>query len=310
MEGLALERYWDNRVSSFDPLQYKMSTRHGGYVSMSYGSIGYFPDLFSSAWPPPTKGLTVAKHTDSYISAEGATTRFIGVAHISKLDREEVIYNLKSEALPTTIAAQVDLPTTLYGVFNTAAASMGLSLVANLAANSATPILHTTSREYLLIDLLDKIAQYHSHLFYIDSGTTLNLVDMASDSGVTTLTEYDFFITSNYEFDPVGIVKSGSFAYSSSTYPYGREITQEPYSIGSSVTIAYEKIANTYNDKVLVNLKIPFRESMPTTPGMRVQWMDTAQYADVSAYMRVRTVKYDYTRDEVTLIGEGEIQAG
>jgi hypothetical protein len=310
-EGLPFERYWDNRISTIDPLQYKLSSRHGGYVSMSYGSIGYFPDLFTSNWPPPTKGLTVAKNTNSTTSANGATTLFIGTSHISKLSRDEVRYNLMAESYSTTIASGVTLNTTLYEVFNNAATSMGLSLVSTLAANDTTPILFTTNREYLLIDLLDEVSKYHGHLFYIDTGTTINLVNMLSDNGVTTLTEYDFFITSNYEFDVVSSVKGGTSVFSSTTYPYGRELSQTPYhSVEANVTPALKKIAEIYNDKVQINLKIPFREPLPTTPGMRVQWTDTAQYADVSAYLRVRTVKYDYQNDEVTLIGEGMIQAG
>ena len=53
-EGIALTNYWDAKVSTFDPVQYKIAKQYGGYVKLGYGSISFVPNLFDNNWPPPT----------------------------------------------------------------------------------------------------------------------------------------------------------------------------------------------------------------------------------------------------------------
>ncbi len=307
-EGIALDRYYDAKITKFDPPQYKLAKRWGGYTRLSFGGISFFPDLFENDWVPPTSSNIVIKYTSSNI--DSAVTLFTGTAHISKIDRTEIKYDVHGQKYSgSTILGDTFTDVPFKDVFTACAVTLGLSLDTSLARSSNTEINHTVSSEKEITDLLSDISAFYTHSYYIDADTdTLYLQDMFQDNGTTTITEFDYF-PSNYEFNtPVSVITSGQFN-SGVTYPYGKGISQTPYvQTAASAGVALANIWEIYH-KTNTNLNIPLVEPLPTLPGLRVQWTDTAQGVDTSAYLRVRTVRYDFDKEEVRITGEGEIES-
>lgn len=93
-EKLALTHFYHKYIDSFTPPQYRMATKHGGYVSLQAGDISLNPDLFSGDWPPPKQCTITAKYT---ATTEGAAiTLFECDAYLEGFGRESVSYDLFS----------------------------------------------------------------------------------------------------------------------------------------------------------------------------------------------------------------------
>lgn len=103
MEGIALTHWWDNKIISFTPPKYQMAERHGGYVSLSFGSIEFAPDLFAAAWPPPQTITITAKYTDTTEAA--AETFFTGTGYLTDHNLGSVTYDLFGSEYSTSLLA-------------------------------------------------------------------------------------------------------------------------------------------------------------------------------------------------------------
>jgi len=78
--GAALTNMWEDEIISFDPPQYSIAQRTGGYVDLTVGGMSLRPDLFDSDWPPPVNGAVSVYYTDSTDPDESAKeTLFIGM---------------------------------------------------------------------------------------------------------------------------------------------------------------------------------------------------------------------------------------
>lgn len=103
-EGTALEHWWDDRFVSFDNISRQLAEEHGGYNRMGFGRIAFAQDLFEDDWPPPINGKITIKYTDSTEAA--AVTFFSGTAHLVKITRENVEFELWEEVYSADLLSE------------------------------------------------------------------------------------------------------------------------------------------------------------------------------------------------------------
>jgi len=94
-EDFADTHFWDNYLMGVTPLRYQMAGPHGGYCKMSFGSINLNPDMFEDNWPPPVASGVTFEYTASDEASK--ETLFEGGAHLSRISRESVTYNLYAQ---------------------------------------------------------------------------------------------------------------------------------------------------------------------------------------------------------------------
>lgn len=307
IEGLALEHYWDQHIISIDPPQYRIQKPYGGYVRPGFGSISFSHELFSDNWPPPV-GIDIKKFYTETNEADKELL-FEGKAHLRSITRDAITYELFSDAFSTTIADSTLFDDSLVNVVTWFCDSSRLNLSVNstYARNPSPAVKHTTSGEQLAVNLLSDICAFFTHLFYIENGT-LYLIDMLGDAGSESLTEFDFF-PSVYDYDvPVSAVRSNSYVRMSS-YPYGNELNvgTEYHDTQSNIEDALDDILSIVN-KAKCRLRVPLEGSLPK-PGKKISWTDTSLGRDTSAYIRCRSIRYDFIKYEAVIEGEGEISA-
>lgn len=306
-EGIALTYFWEPKIMQFDPPRYDIAHDYGGYVSPRFGSISLFPDLFEDDWPPPISCAITIKYT---ATTEGAAeTLFTGIAHLSQLDIGQVKYDLYGPSYITTTAGATAFNDTLVNVVTAlcGGAHLNLTLDSTAARGPSPNVNFTVSGDQLDIDLVSAIAAFYTHLIYI-SGSTLYLVDMLGDNGTETITEFDYLQGTTYEYQtPVSLARAGDRAQASG-YPYGNELTLAAYhDTGANVDDCLDDIMTVLH-KPRVRLKMPLLGSLPV-PGKKISWTDESLAVDTDMYIRTRSVRYDFDREEITVEGEGAIAA-
>ena len=90
------------------------------------------------------------------------------------------------------------------------------------------------------------------------------------------------------------------------SFPYGQELTIEPYhDIKSNVSAALVNILSILNLNN-AEIKIPISGTLPD-PGKKITFTDTQMISDTSTYIRARTLSYDFANEEILIVGEGVI---
>jgi len=334
-EGIALDHYWDNRVISFDPPQYQLANLYGGYVRPGFGDIEFSHDLFADDWPPPVNMEITTYYT---ATDEDAMERlFSGTGHIKRMTRDGIVYELFGPSYESIIVYNehyqiggmggdtymiggmgsdeyrlgpgeaVSFDDTLVNVATWFAHRFSLDIDTTYARSPSPDVIFSMTADQIAINLLSDICAFFTHLFYI-SGGTLYLIDMLADAGSETITEFDFF-PSEYEYNvPVAIARTANYARPSSYY-YGQDL-----SLGTEFVDTKEKVEAALDNIIAVlnkagcALKMPFLGSVPT-PGKKISWTDTSLGQDTDAYIRCRTIRYDFDNEEVIIEGEGELEA-
>lgn len=88
------------------------------------------------------------------------------------------------------------------------------------------------------------------------------------------------------------------------SFPYGQEITIEPYhDTKSNVSIALQNIMSVLN-KDVAEVSIPISTTLPDA-GKKITFPDTKLVVDTSSYIRARSLTYDFDNDTVVIGGEG-----
>lgn len=218
--------------------------------------------------------------------------------------------------------------TTLSEILDWACGASYLNLTYNstYALSPSPSVSHWATSQNTLVDFLSDLAAFFTHLFYI-SGSTLYLVDMGTDNGSTTITEFDFF-PSTYGYNtPVRQLSAswtvreaveetiGKYIKDSqketsvaSSYPYGSEESYTPYhATKSNIDTALGNIRDIIHAPYC-ELPIPLAGSLPV-PGRKISWTDTALGDDTDVYIRCRSIRYDFDNETVQITGEGAISA-
>jgi hypothetical protein len=191
-------------------------------------------------------------------------------------------------------------------------------------ASATYNVAYACSQSILTIDLIDQLCQNFCHIFYI-VGTTGYLVSMTVDNavnGTLALTEYDFLASPKY------IYKSPICKMSSDTYMYpnwsSNPTTAFPvsyysgYSYGSEASITSNSFDSTnlwYNlqsivtleNQMRISIQIPMKAGYFPVPGQRITFTDTSTLGNLTGWLRVRKMQYDFSKYVITVEGEGGV---
>lgn len=225
--------------------------------------------------------------------------------------------------------------TTLKDIMEWACGTSRLNLAFDHTYDRATspPVNYWADSQKPLIDFLSDIAAFHTHLFYIHTGT-LYLVDMLLDNGSRTITEWDYFdapygypspkakIEAKWKKREAGTWSnpSGSGVAAvyvketdqsltvTSAYPYGEDMSVDPYTdVQSEIDTALDNILDILHRQTST-IRIPLQGSLPM-PGEKISWVDESFYAATSLWIRARSISYGFDQDEVIIEGEGGVSA-
>jgi hypothetical protein len=307
-EQVALTNAWSPKIISMASPQYKTASKFGGYVYLAFGGITFFPDLFTSNlnnWPPPVECPITVKYTSS--TQELAETLFEGTCYMKEMTRSSVRYNLYAPSYEETIADATALNGTLASYAETWAGDLGLTYEGNRARDPSPAVVYTVSGEQRKINVLSQICSFFSHFFYIKNGI-LHLCDMLVDNNSRTITEFNFF-PSEYKWDePVSTIYSGDYQVDN-IFPYGTSMTLTAYhDTQSNIEDALWDITGIVNQS-RCTLKLPLQGNLPL-PGERISWTDTSLASDLDAYIRGRTIQYNFDKEEIRIEGEGVLTQG
>ncbi len=312
--GVAIDHYWDSEIIAIDAVSFRITQPYGGYVKAGFGGIGFSHDLFIDDWPPPVNGAISLYYTDSDSPNEDTKELlFTGTAHRSQITRKKVSYRLYGPSYTATVVKATVYNDSLVNVMTTLTGGGLLNLgIDTTAARVASPnVTHTTKGDILAIDLASRICAFYSHLFYISDGT-LYLVDMLADNGSRTITEFDYFpSTYNYTAPVSGArakIDDDNNFIRYSDFPYGNELNITSYhTTEANINTALDDILTiTHSPKAA--LKMPLLGDMPL-PGERISWNDTSLGQDTNAYIRARSIQYDFMKEKVSIDGEGDVAA-
>ena len=304
-EPLALEHYWLAVVASCGSIKIATDRPYGGYARPQYGKIEFTPELFEEVdhWPPPVSMPITIKITDSD-EAEAATI-VSGTAHRTQIAEVGITYDIKADHFSGrfTDHAYDDTISELFSG-NIAAADSSLSADTTLADPAGAPhIDYTDKGDQVVIDSLSKAAACAGHLFYIQ-GSVAHLVDMLTDNGSRTITEFNYFPSSYADPVPYATFRCGDTGLAGS-YAYGRDqqITPVFATDTAEVNKGLQRIKQILEAPGAV-LKMPITANPPKF-GERITWTSEAMVHPLTSWIRVRSLTYDFDNEQIVVAGEG-----
>jgi hypothetical protein len=311
-DGSLLTHNWKPRIIGIDAPQLNIPCTHGGYAQMAFGSISFTPELFSGDWPPPVSCPIGLYYTDTTEAVR--ETIFEGTAHLSTYNRESITYSLYGPSYDETIADATAYNNTLNVILTTILTSIAeITTVNTTYARVTSPnVIHTTAGVQLAIDLASNIAAFYSHLIYV-IGDTAYLVDMKRDNGSRTLTEFKFYATPKYIYNPpIALLKCTydvSEYQAASSYAYGSTESVSPYhTTEANIEAALADIVAIANAP-RASFDMPMIAGNFPKLGEKITFPDTSNVEDLSTYIRARKLSYDFINDCITIEGDGVIAA-
>jgi hypothetical protein len=312
MINRVLEHQWHGVIKNIRPITVRVSTYHGGLLKVTAGRITFVPEIFGDkawsipAWPPPAELSVSVSYTDTTEAA--AIPLFNGKLALVSFDEKTVEYTPYIESYTMQVSSGTNLGA--YGATNSLLDFMGAAATAlglNFNGSTVAPvpsISHTTSTKQLLIDIVDQVAAYFSHVVWI-SGGTLFLRDMEYENGTLNLISMNDYLRGvMYNRDlPVNDVSAGSVQYFGTEYPYGVS-----YSLGSSFNNDEGYLATVYGymNKQQISLPVPAESVMGEfAVGKTVVFYDGRLPVESSCAMYIRGMEYDAMNYQVTLFGDG-----
>lgn len=284
---------YDNYLISYGPVNLSTKTDHGGWLKPRLGSVKLTPKAFTSYPPPQKASFPLYWDTDLIVDAD---------AHLKNYDRTSVTYSLLGKEYTNTVSSPTTYNDTLINIFTAACTTLSLTLDSSSAA--AVDIYYQTSKQRLLVDILDEMASYANHGWYV-AGTTLHLVDAASDNGTLTLDEFDFKPASYPGGNAYKLFSGGDYTVLGSS-ALGQELSVSP--IYSNVQAKIEaQLARTkaIMEKPRVSITIPLG-GHDVVYGQKISFTDQSLAYDISVSMWARSFKYDLGADGEWLTIEGE----
>jgi hypothetical protein len=305
-DGYAGTHNWRRWIKGFDAPVLACASDHGGYARMEFGSITFSPELFLSDWPPPVNCAISIYYTETTEAAKELV--YAGTAHLEEFNRESISYGLFAPSFDdqSPTGAKND---TLNAVMTTILTAIPeITSVNTDYARASSPNVTTTLSAALAIDQASNLAKFYSHCFYV-VGATAYLVDMLLDNGSRTLAEYEYFAYPTYQYKtPYRKATAGSVTRYSD-YPYGEALTETQFhNTTSNIQSALDDILDIENSP-RVAFRIPMEAGKFPTIGEKITFSDTGNVVDLSSYIRVRKIIYDFMEEKIEIEGEGAISA-
>ncbi|MFA6336060.1 MAG: hypothetical protein WCX48_11035 [Bacteroidales bacterium] len=234
-------------------------------------------------------------------------------------------FSLSVMAVGTITICGTGSVSTLDELFDWACGSSRLPLSFNNDNSRAVSptISYWADSQMNIIDFLSDIAAYFTHMFYIRT-SVLYLLDMATDNGSRTVTEYDYFPASYSDLAPlarlIGRWKEnsaanetiGRFIRSSeyeeilvTNYPYGDDFTIDAYqSVRADVSASLDLIGTIWH-KQRARIPIPIESNLPV-PGEAISGTDISLKRDVDFAINARHIQYEIFSGVPKAVIEGE----
>ena len=305
-EELPLEHQWFAELSRPPTVKYATRQLYGGMVAPTFGSFQTIPTTFTeTTWPPPATIEAIVQHTET-TEAE-AVELFRATCQRSGFDRTGVNYNTHHKQMDKERTA-TGFNDPLLSIFQTycGASWLNLTLDSTMYRAPAGNIVYTLSNTAQILDVLSDIAAHAAHLFYIEDGT-LYLVDMHQDNGTLTLDEFDFLPVTYSDGQPYATYRIHETTISGSA-PHGGELSVTPVMSNASDRTARLGFIKTIMESPRAIIRVPLNAtSASIKPGKRLEWTDESQGEDVTAWIRARSINYDFGQDIIFVEGEGGI---
>ena len=292
-----------HELISFGPVKVSGASRTGGYIRPQFGSATIMAEAFSGDIPPDTVTLP------SYlVTSDGDVLIAESVGQLSDILPYGASYELYGDDYSDEVSSGAT--TALLTYFGNACTTLGLALDSSLATDY--DVIFTLADSRLLIDVLDEMAEYCCHGFYIHDGT-MYLIDMAQDNGTVELdSRFDFFDDEvSYEAaTPYSIYKGGAYAVTG-TYPHGSEYTQSTlYHTGQAYIEAQLTRKKTLLDKWWITFNLPIGTN-DISYGQKISFDDYSKYIPLRVDMWAREFNYtlETSMEKMTISGEGVVSA-
>lgn len=207
LEDCPLAYLWRSYIRSFT--SFTMSClKYGGYAKPRFADLILWPSMYEDVvWPPPDTATVKLYMTDDDVS--DGTLLFDGTAALDSYDRSGVKYRLKMQEHDHTTTAVLQNDT-LVNLFTDycGATKLDLTLDSTNARSPSPAVYYTPSGDVQTIDLMDGMAAWFTHGFYILDGT-LYLYDMLASGTPEALTEFDCQQVTYRAGTPVSLFTSG-----------------------------------------------------------------------------------------------------
>jgi hypothetical protein len=306
-EELSLEHSWFAELSSAPTVKYATKAEYGGLCAPTFGGFQTIPTTFTeTTWPPPVTITATVQHTET--DEADAVTLFTATCHRAGFDQETVAYTTQKEEIDKERTATT-ISGTLVDVFTTytGASWLNVTLDSTLARSPSPAVSYTISSDVQVLDMLSDIAAFFSHLFYIADGT-LYLIDMEADNGTVELTEFDF-LPVKYDDPPPYSLYKGNTSKVTGSHPYGKELNVSPvcHGTGANIVTALTAIKGIM-ERPRATVALPITTTtVAIKPGTRLEWVDESQGETITAWIRARSINYDFNNEIMTIEGEGGI---
>ena len=288
---------------------------------INHGKVVRLPDVggkptYHNAYIAGTKG------TDWHIYDDGINI------DSNVTDNNNNTFSLSAVSTGEVTICGTGSQTTLATIFGWAcsAAKLPMSLDLTKDESPSSQINYWADSQTKLIDFLSLIAAWHTHFFYIKT-STLYLIDMNTDNGTRTITEYDYFPAQYLDQNPlaklIGTWKERSAANETigrfireadykeiylTSYPYGGEMSLEAFQdVRADVYSSLESISTIYH-KQRAKIPLPIEANLPV-PGEAINGIDTSTKRDITFAIRARDIQYDFMGGvpKAIITGEGTI---
>lgn len=243
-EDYAGDQQWFGWVTAIDSLKLAYPTRHGGLVRPEFSKITISPDLILEIGDIPTEATIEI--------LEDSVKLFTGTARLDQYDRTSFNYQLYRPDMADEVTASTAYNNTLVNVVSSMCSTLGLTLDSTAAQSPSPAILHTTTSDKLMVDLLSEMCSFHSHgAKIIDS--TLYLYDMLGTYTVNSLGEFDTTRASYRKEKPYSLFKSGDSQTLAGSAANGDTYTITPYhTTGANVQTALGRVKTIMEQDIAV----------------------------------------------------------
>jgi hypothetical protein len=264
-------------------------------------------------------GIGGTKHTDWHVFDDG-----VDICS-NATDNLDGTFDLSVAPVGTvTLSGTHDDIATLADLFDWGATALGLTLDTTKARSPSPSIGFWLDEQTQVLDVLRRASEACGHCFYTTS-TSIYLIDMLTDNGTGTLTEFDYFTATYSALFPAAIfevtrvvreaVNDGMGAHVletekplriASSYRYGRTIRVEEWSESQSDVKSWLGDTQDIYEKYQVTVSVPLSGSLPV-PGKKYTVEDSNLITATTITFRVRSCSVDFFKEIVTLSGDGTI---
>lgn len=296
-EELSLTYPWYAEVAQAPSVKYATDKLYGGFCKPSYGGFTLIPGVTRER----TLGATLQfTNTDE----SGAVTLMTGTAHRATFDRNGVVYSLLKPEYDVTV--KTNITGTLQSVFTTYCGASYLNRTLDVTGTSRNPaVSYNVTSDTQVADVLSEIAAFFCHGFY-DDGTTIYLYDCLTDNGTLSIDEFDFEPAAYEDQQAVSEFKAGNYAIDGS-YSHGSDFNVSPvcHTVQANIEAALGDI-KTIMEQPGASLRLPLTDKTKAIkPGMKISWTDESMPDEVTAWIRVQSITYDFAATVPTLVVYG-----